>query len=90
MLAKVAAMELGPHGIRVNCVAPGGPIMTELVEPLSTKPGFAERIAATVPLGRPGQPQEVAGIVYFLTTPEASYITGAVVTVDGGVTLGRP
>jgi len=90
MLAKVAAMELAPHRIRVNCVSPGGPIMTELVAPLAESPDFAERIRSVVPLGRPGSPQEVAEVVRFLAGGQASFMTGAVVAVDGGVTLGRP
>jgi len=90
MLSKVAAMELGPHGIRVNCVAPGGPIMTEFVQPFAEQPGFQDRIRAAVPMGRAGEPEEVAGVVYFLATTDASYMNGAVVVVDGGVTLGRP
>ncbi len=90
MLSKVAAMELAPYGIRVNCVAPGGPIMTEFVQPLAERPGFQERVRATVPMGRTGEPEEVAGVVFFLASKEASYMTGAVVVVDGGVTLGRP
>jgi NAD(P)-dependent dehydrogenase (short-subunit alcohol dehydrogenase family) len=90
LLTKVTAMELAPYGIRVNCVTPGGPIMTEFVAPLAESSGFGERIGATVPMGRAGDPEEVAGVVHFLTTKEASYMTGAVVVVDGGVTLGRP
>jgi NAD(P)-dependent dehydrogenase (short-subunit alcohol dehydrogenase family) len=90
MLAKVAALELAPHRIRVNCVAPGGPIMTEFVAPLAESPDFEERIRSVVPLGRPGSPEEVAGVVFFLAGEQASYVTGAVVAVDGGVTLGRP
>jgi NAD(P)-dependent dehydrogenase (short-subunit alcohol dehydrogenase family) len=90
MLTKVSAMELGPHRIRVNCVAPGGPILTEFVQPFADRPGFEERVRTTVPIGRPGEPEEVAGVVYFLTTPDASYMTGSVLVVDGGVTLGRP
>jgi len=90
MLTKVSALELGPHRIRVNCVAPGGPILTEFVQPFSERPGFEERVRTTVPMQRPGEPEEVAGVVYFLTTPDASYMTGSVVVVDGGVTLGRP
>jgi len=90
ILAKVEAMELGPHGIRVNCVAPGGPIITEFVAPQAATPGFDERVRSTVPLGRVGTPEEVAGVVWFLSGEDSSYMTGAVVVVDGGVSLGRP
>jgi len=89
LLTKVAAMELAPHGIRVNCVAPGGPIMTEFVQPLAARDGFEERIRETVPLGRVGEPREVAGVVHFLTTDDSSYMTAVVIVVDGGVSLGR-
>jgi NAD(P)-dependent dehydrogenase (short-subunit alcohol dehydrogenase family) len=84
-LMKTAAMELAPHGIRVNAVAPGGPILTESVEERSV-----DGAQIVVPLGRLGRPEEVAEVVCFLASAEASYITGAVVTVDGGVSLGRP
>lgn len=90
MFARGLAMELGPHDIRVNCVSPGGPILTEFVEPLAAKPGFEERIRSAVPLGRTGTPEEVAAVVVFLASEDASYINGAVIPVDGGVTLGRP
>lgn len=89
-LARSVAMELGPYGIRVNCVSPGGPILTEFVEPLTEQEGFLERVATAVPLGRMGEPEEVASVVFFLSGAEASYVNGAVVNVDGGVTLGRP
>lgn len=90
MFARSLAMELGPHDIRVNCVSPGGPILTEFVEPHAAKPGFEERIRSAVPLGRTGKPEEVAGVIVFLASEDASYINGAVIPVDGGVTLGRP
>jgi NAD(P)-dependent dehydrogenase (short-subunit alcohol dehydrogenase family) len=64
--------------------------MTEFVQPFSEKPGFADRIAAEVPLRRVGDPEEVAGVVHFLATADAAYMTGAVIVVDGGVSLGRP
>ena len=90
ILARVEAMELGPHGIRVNCVAPGGPIITEFVAPQAATPGFDERVRSTVPLGRVGTPEEVGSVVWFLSGEDSSYMTGAVVVVDGGVSLGRP
>lgn len=90
MLVKVAAIELGPHGIRVNAVAPGGPILTEFVEPRAKRPGFEARVRATVPLGRMGEPGEVARVVFFLASEQASYVNGTTVTVDGGVSVGRP
>ncbi len=90
MFAKVAALELAEHDIRVNCVAPGGPILTEFVAPLAARPGFEERVRASVPLGRTGRPQEVADVVFYLVSEQASYVTGATIVVDGGVSIGRP
>lgn len=90
MLTKVAAMELGHHGIRVNAVAPGGPILTELIGDMSRREWLEERVRSTNPSRRPGRPEEVAAAVLFLVSEAASYITGAVLTVDGGVSLGRP
>lgn len=90
MMAKVAALELAPHGIRVNCVAPGGPIMTEMVaSQIEAVPDFDEQVRRSNPIGRPGEPSEVAEVVRFLSGPESSYMTGSVVVVDGGVSLGR-
>ncbi len=90
MMARVAALELAPHRIRVNCVAPGGPISTEFVGQFATAPDFEERVRTTVPLGRAGEPIEVAEAVYYLASDQASYITGATLVVDGGVSIGRP
>jgi 3-oxoacyl-[acyl-carrier protein] reductase len=88
-MAKVAAMELGPFGIRVNSVSPGGPILTEFVETRAKRSGFEARVNATVPLGRTGEPEEVANVVFFLAGEGASYVNGATITVDGGVSIGR-
>lgn len=86
-LASVAALELGAYGIRVNCVVPGGPIWTEFVEQQSGSTG-EDRLAGRAPLGRVGEPADVAEVVYFLAGREASFVTGANVRVDGGRSLG--
>ncbi|MEW1634093.1 glucose 1-dehydrogenase [Streptomyces sp. NPDC093801] len=74
--------ELGPDRIRVNCVAPGV-IETDMHAAMGD-PDRPARAAATIPLGRPGQPEEVAGAIAWLLSQDASYTTGAVLRVSGG------
>jgi len=76
------AKELGPEGIRVNAVRPGA-IRTE-IHAVSGDPARLERIGAAVPLGRPGEPEEVARTILWLASDAASYLTGAIVDVAGG------
>jgi len=76
------AQLLGERGIRVNSVAPG-PIWTPLI-PSTMPPGHVEKFGADTPLGRPGQPKEVAPAFVLLASDEASYISGAVIPVTGG------
>ena len=83
-MTRSLAVELAPSGIRVNCVAPGV-TRTEMVEALGeeTLAGLAEE----TPLGRLGMPAEIADAVAFLAGGQASFITGQVLTVDGGLTV---
>lgn len=89
MAAKTLADELGPRGIRVNGLLPGR-VETERVQELDgATPDPVEtrrRHLATIPLGRYGQPAEFAAAAAFLLSPAASYITGAMLPVDGGIT----
>ena len=83
-LTKTCAKELAARGITVNAVAPGF-IETAMTDVLPEK--IKEGIAATVPLGRMGQPEEIAGVVTFLASDFARYITGQVLNVDVGMVM---
>ncbi|MRH41487.1 glucose 1-dehydrogenase [Aquibacillus halophilus] len=82
-MSKAAAIELGQKGIRVNMVHPGG-IETEMATQGNGVPAYYD----SVPLGRIGQPIEIARAVAFLASDESSYCTGTEIVVDGGMTLG--
>ncbi|WP_035002973.1 enoyl-ACP reductase [Lebetimonas sp. JH292] len=86
-MVKYAAAELGEFGIRVNAVS-GGPIDTDALRAFPNYEEVKKAVEIRSPLNRMGTPEDLAGIVYFLCSDEASWITGETVIVDGGTTFG--
>ena len=85
-LTRVLAKELGPRRITVNAVAPG-PFESKMMA--ATLDAFGREIAARAPLGRIGRPDDMAGVVVFLSSRAGSYVTGSVIAVDGGIATTR-
>ncbi len=82
--AKGLSREVGPHGITVNCIPPGR-IMSEQIRRKYSPEFRAEQSAKEIPVGRYGEPEELAVLAVFLASPLAAYITGTVMPVDGGL-----
>lgn len=82
-LTKVMALSLAPHGIRVNAIGPGS-IMTDMLASVNADPAARDRILSRTPMGRIGDPREIASIAAFLASDDASYMTGQTLYADGG------
>jgi L-rhamnose 1-dehydrogenase len=86
-LARSLAVDLAPYGVRVNAVAPGW-VRTPATEEIVRDDGEWSKHRSRIPLDRPAEPREIAAVVRFLLSDEASYMSGSVVVVDGGLTAG--
>jgi NAD(P)-dependent dehydrogenase (short-subunit alcohol dehydrogenase family) len=87
MFTKVLAMEMGPHHVNVNCIAPGLVTVDRDVTQVSEE--YVKTLVANIPWGRAGTPADIAGAALFLASPDADFITGEVLSVDGGSGTGR-
>jgi len=86
LLTRDLAVELGPHGITVNSIAPGA-IATAINTKLLQDKAELDALLKQIPLGRLGQPEEVAGVAAFLASADADYVTGSTYFIDGGLTF---
>ena len=87
MLVKQMARELAIHGILVNAVAPGIVDAGLAGRQLREEPQYAARVAKVIPLVEPGSPEEIAAAVVYLASPQTAYMTGSILTLDGGCSL---
>jgi NAD(P)-dependent dehydrogenase (short-subunit alcohol dehydrogenase family) len=85
-LARNLAAEFGPHNVRVNCIAPGL-VRTDFARALWENPDNLKSYNARTPLGRIGEPDEIAGAAVFLASPASTFMTGQAIVVDGGATI---
>ena len=91
LFTKALALELAPHAVRVNCVCPGDiatPMTQRQFSAAEDPQQYRREMESLYPLGRIGSPEEVAGVIVFLASDAASFVTGAAWSVDGGLTAG--
>ena len=89
MFTRAMALELGPYGIRINAVCPGDVLTPLTKEQLQQYPDFhqaLQEMSSVYPMGRIAMPEEIASVIYFLSTKEAGFVNGALWSVDGGIT----
>jgi NAD(P)-dependent dehydrogenase (short-subunit alcohol dehydrogenase family) len=89
MLTKVMALELGKHGITVNCVSPGLTDVSEVSRHGGATPEYVANHLTAMPLGRLARPEEIANMVLFVASDQAEFVTGQHVAVDGGYSAGK-
>lgn len=87
-MTRAMAVELAPQGIRVNCIAPGFIATNMSAKALDNDPERKQRVLARTPMGKLGSPDDVANLAYFLASDDAGFVTGTVVPVDGGNSIG--
>jgi NAD(P)-dependent dehydrogenase (short-subunit alcohol dehydrogenase family) len=87
-MTRALAVELSPSGIRVNCIAPGFIATNMSSTALNGDPDRKQKVMSRTPMGKLGQPEDIANIAYFLTTEESAFMTGTVIPVDGGNSIG--
>ncbi len=89
MLTKVMALELGKHGITVNCVSPGLTDVSEVSRHGGATPEYVANHLTAMPLGRLARPEDIANMVLFIASDQAEFVTGQYVAVDGGYGAGK-
>ena len=87
-ITKAMAVELSPEGIRVNCVAPGFIATNMSAKALDSDPARKQKVLSRTPMGKLGVPEDVAEAIYYLSSDAAKYVTGVILPVDGGNSVG--
>jgi NAD(P)-dependent dehydrogenase (short-subunit alcohol dehydrogenase family) len=87
-MTRAMAVELSPFGIRVNCIAPGFIFTKMSSTALNGDPERKNKVLSRTPMGKLGMPEDIANTAYFLATEESAFMTGTVIPVDGGNSIG--